>query len=70
MASWSVDVHLSKAKLTLFLNYNCSLIASNVSDHSLQQMLIRVLLDGSMSLLPDAAYNHHSSSFDIVFHGI
>jgi len=38
-----VDVHLPDAKLNLLLLGNCFLIASTVSENSLQQMLIRVL---------------------------
>ena len=47
MASLFIDVHLSKAKLTLFREGNCFLIASTVSTYSLRQMLLRVVADGS-----------------------
>jgi len=47
LANMFDDVHLSNAKLTLFLNVNCFLIASTVSAYSLRQMLRRVVADGS-----------------------
>jgi len=40
-----VDVHLSEAQLTLFLDGNCYLIASTVSVYSLPQMFLIVLAD-------------------------
>ena len=70
IASLLVHVHPSKAKLTLFLDGNCFLVASTVSDYFLQQKLLRVLADGSSSLPGNALYDCHSSRFDIVFHGI
>ena len=42
-----VDVHPSKAKVALFLDGNCFLIASTVSVYFLQQILLRVLADGN-----------------------
>jgi len=70
IANLFVEVHPSKAKLTLFLVGNCFLIASTVSEYSLRQMLLRVLADGSTSLLRNALYDRRSSRFDIAFHGI
>jgi len=65
-----VDVHPSNAKLTLFLEGNCFLIASTLSEYSLWQMLLRVLVDGSTSLPRNALNEHLSSRFDIAFHGM
>jgi hypothetical protein len=65
-----LDVHPSKAKLTLFLDGNCFLIASTVSVYSLRQILLRVLADGNTKSLRNALYTRHSSRFDIAFDGI
>jgi len=65
-----VDVHPSKAKLTLFVDGNCLLIASTVSVYSLRQILLRVLADGISNSLRNALYDRHSSRFDIAFHGV
>jgi len=70
MANLFIDVHLSNAKLTWFLDGNCFLIVSTVSVYSLRQMLLRVLADGSTSFFCNALYDHQSSRFDIAFHGI
>jgi len=70
MANLFVDVHLSKAKLTLFRTSNCFLIASSVSAYSLRQMLLRVVADGSSRSSRNALYDRRSSTFDIAFHGI
>jgi len=70
MASLFIDVHLSKANLTLFLDGNCFLIASTVSEYSLRQMMLRVLADGSTSLLCNAFCDSRSSRFNIAFQGI
>jgi len=70
IANAFVEVQPSKAKLTLFLDGNCFLIASTVSEYSLRQMLLRVLADGSTSSLRNALYDRRSSRFDIVFHGL
>jgi len=70
MANLPVDVHPSKAKLTLFHHSNCYLIASNVSEYPLRQMLLRLLADGSNSLLRNALYGHCRSRFDITFQGL
>jgi len=70
MHSLFVDVHPSKAKLTLFRDGNCFLIASTVSAYSLREMLQRVAADGSTRSSRNAVYNCRSSRFDIVFHGI
>ena len=63
-------VHLSKAKLSVFRDGNCFLIASMVSAYSLQLMLLRVVVDGSTRSLRNALYDHCSCRFDIAFHGI
>jgi hypothetical protein len=70
MANLFVDVHPSKAKLTLFCIGNCFLIASTVSVYSLRQMLLRVVADGSTRSSRNALYDRRSSKFDIAFHGI
>jgi len=69
-ASLFGDVHLSKAKLSLLRDGNCFLIASMVSEYSLQQMLLGVVADSSTRSPRNALYDCHSSRFDIVFHGI
>jgi len=67
IANLFIDLHLSNAKLTLFLDGNCFLIASTVSVYSLQQILLRVLPEGNTNLLPNALYERHSSRFDMSF---
>jgi len=69
IASLFVDVHWSDVKLTLFHDGTCIIIASTISEYSLWQMLLKVVADGSTRSLPEALYDHHSSRFDIVFHG-
>jgi hypothetical protein len=44
-----VDVHLSKAKPTSFLDSSCFLIASPVRDYSLWQRILMVLADETNS---------------------
>jgi len=70
MANLFVDVHLFKAKLTLFLDHNCVLIASTLSEFSLRQMLLSVLANRSTNFLRHALYRRRSSRFDLVFHGM
>jgi hypothetical protein len=70
MASLFVDIHPSKAKLTLFLDGNCFLIASTVSVYSLQQILLRVLAHGNTNSLRNALYDRRCWRFDIEFHEI
>jgi len=70
MAILFVDVHPSKAKLTLFHIGNCLLIASTGSAYSLRQMLLRVLADGRTRSSCNALYDHRCTRFDILFHGI
>jgi hypothetical protein len=65
-----VDVHPSKAKLTLFVDSNCFLIASTVSAYSLWQILLRVVADGNTNSLGNALYDRRSLWFDIAFHEI
>jgi hypothetical protein len=69
-ANLFIDVHPSKAKLTSFLDGNCSLIASTVSVYSLRPILLRVLAAGNTNSLRNALYDRRSSRFDIAFHGI
>jgi hypothetical protein len=57
IANLFVDVHPSKAKLTLFLDGNCFLIASTASLDSLGQILLRVLADGNTNWLRNALYD-------------
>lgn len=70
MASMCVDGHPSKAKVTLFCNRNCFLIACMVGADSLRQMLLRVVVESSTKSLCNASYHHCSSKFGIEFHGI
>jgi len=70
IANLFVDVYPSQAKLTLFLDGNCFLIASTVSEYSLRQRLLRVLADGSTSSLRNALYERCSSMIEIAFHGM
>ena len=70
MASLCFEVHPSKAKLTLFRNGNCFLIATTVSAYSLRQMLLKVVVDGMSRSLHNAIYDRHSLKFDISFHGM
>ena len=70
MASLFVDVHPSKAKLTLFCIGHCFLIACTVSADALWQMLLRVVADHRTWSSDNALYDHHSSRFDIAFNGI
>jgi len=56
IANLFLDVPLSKAKFTLFLDGNCFLIASTGSVYSLQQILLRVLADGDTNSLRNALY--------------
>jgi len=64
-----VDSHPSKAKLTLFVDGNCFLIASTVSVYFLRQILLRVLADSNTNSLGNALYYRHSSRLNIAFHG-
>jgi hypothetical protein len=70
IANLFVDLHLSKAKLTLFLVGNCFLIGSTVSVYSFHHILLRVLADGNTNSLRNALYDRHSSRFDIALHGM
>jgi len=70
MGNLFVDVHLSKANLTLFHNHNCFVIASIIRAYSLRQMLPRVVADGSTRSSRNTLSDHQSSRFDIAFHGI
>jgi len=70
IASVFIDLHLSKATLTSFCDGNGVLIASKVCAYSLQQMLLRVVAEGSSSSLRNALYDCCSSRFDMAFQGI
>ena len=50
VAEWFIDVHTCQAKLDSFLDGNCFLIASTVSEYSQWQMMLRVLADGNTSV--------------------
>jgi len=64
-----VDVHSSKAKLTLFCEGNYFLIALSVSANSLQQMSRRVVVDSSTMSDHNDLYDCRSWRFDIAFRG-
>ena len=70
IANLFVDVHLSKAKLSLYVDSNCFIIASTVSVYSLWQILLRLLADGNTKSLLNALYDRRSSRFEIAFHGL
>jgi hypothetical protein len=70
MANLFVDVHPSKPKLTSFLDSNCFLVASTISEYSFQQMLLSVLADGRTNSLGNASYDCCGRSNDITVHGI
>jgi len=70
MASYLLDVHLSKAKLSLFHGGNCILIASMVAVYSHRQMLLRVVANSRTSVLGNAVSDYRSSRFDIAFQRI
>jgi len=60
IANLFVDVHLSKVKLTLFLDGSCFLSASTISVYSLRQILLRVLADGNTNSLCNVFYDRRS----------
>jgi hypothetical protein len=62
-----VGVHPCKGILTLFLDGNCFLIESTVSECSLQQRMLRMLADEITSSLHNALYDRHSSRYEISF---
>ena len=70
MATFFVDFQKSKAKPTLFLGGNCFLIASTISENSLQQMLLSVLVDSSIKPHSNRSYDLCSTRFGMVFHAI
>jgi len=69
IATLFIDVHWSNAKLTLFLDANCFLIASTITVLSLRQILLWVVADGNTNLFHNALYDRHRSRFDIALHG-
>jgi hypothetical protein len=70
MASLFVDVHPSKAKLTLFSLGNCFLIASAIKAYSFYQMLLRADADSTATSPRNVLYDCCSSRFDIVLRAI
>ena len=70
IGSFFVDVHLSEAKPTLFLDANWLLLASTISVYSFRQILLRVLVDGNINSLRNELYDHCSLRIDIVFPGL
>ena len=70
LANLQVEVHPSKARLTIFLEGNCIFIASTVSVYCLQQLLQGELGAGSTNPLHNALYDHSSSRFVIAFNGM
>ena len=60
MANLFANVHLSKAKLTVFLDGNCFVIESIITESSLQQMLVQVSADCSTSSLRNTIYDYCS----------
>jgi len=59
-ANLFVDVHPSKAKLTLFVDGNCFLIASTVSVYSLRQIFLSVRADSNTNSVRNALYDRRS----------
>jgi hypothetical protein len=70
MTNVCVDVQLSIAKLTLFLDSNCFLIESTVSNCYPRQMLLSVLADECNNSIRNGLYDRCSSGFHIAIHGI
>lgn len=70
MRNWFVDVHPSEAYPAWFLDGYYCFIASIVTEYALRYMLLIVLEDSSTNLFHNALYDHHTSRFEIVSHGI
>ena len=70
IANLFIDVHLSKSKLTFFLDSSCFFVASTVSVYSLRLILLRVLTGSNTNSLRNALYDRHCSRLDIAFHEI
>jgi hypothetical protein len=70
IADLFVDVYPSNAMLSLFLDGNCFLIASGVSEYSLWQMWLRVLADDRTTLPFIGSNDDRSSMYHLAFHGI
>jgi hypothetical protein len=70
IADLFVDVYPSNAMLSLFLDSNCFLIASRVSEYSIWQMWLRVMADDRTTLPFIALNDGRSSMYHIAFHGI
>jgi len=69
-ANLFVIVHLSKAKLGLFLDGNSFLIASTVNVYFLRDIFLRVLANGTTNSLCNTLYHSRSLEFDTALHGI
>jgi len=54
MADLFIDVHLSKAQLTLFCDGNCSLNVATDNVYSLLRLSLMAVVDGSSSSLRNA----------------
>jgi len=70
MADLFVEVHPSKAKLSLFRNGSWFFIVSTVGAYSLRQMLLRVVTDGRTRTSFNALDDRGSWKFVIAFHGM
>ena len=70
MVTSFVLVYPYNARLTQFGDGNCFLHASTVSAYALQQILLRVVVDGSARLSCNAFHLRRSSRFDTAFYGI
>jgi len=70
IANLFVDVNPFNTKLTLFVDGNCFLIESTVSEYSRRQMLLRVLADGITRSQRHASNDRPSLKFDIDCHGM
>jgi hypothetical protein len=58
MANIFVDIHLSKAKHTVYLDGNCDFHAYTICEYSLRQMLPIMLAAGSTNSLQNTLYDH------------
>jgi hypothetical protein len=70
IASLFIDVHPSRATLTLCFVGNCFLIALMIKEYSLWQILLRVLVEGKIRSVRKALNDCRSERFDTTFQGI
>jgi len=70
MANFFIDVHPSNAKLPLFHDGNCFIIASTVSEYSLWPMLSRLVVDRSTRSFRNAVYDCPSFWFEVALNGL